>query len=114
MNPGRFRDLVVVQTVTTTIGSNYEQTPVFVDGGKFWAEVKIRGALELPDDMILQGLTQYHVRCEWNPIASSIRTDQRLKLETRNGLILNVTSTAEDSNGGRRIIEFVCERLEHD
>lgn len=113
MNPGRFRDLIVVQTKTTTIGDNYEQTPVYTDGSQFWGEVKLRGGLEIADDMILQGQTQFHVRCEWNPIAAAIRTDQRLKLKTRNNLILNVTSTAEDFNGGRRIIEFVCERLEH-
>lgn len=113
-NPGRYRDLITLQTEQVTVGENYAQTVVFVDAGQFWAEVKTVGGFEVLDTLVMQGQAQFRVRCEWNPIAAAIQTNQRLKLENRNGLLLNVTSTAEDMNGSRRTIEFVCERLEHD
>ena len=114
MNPGKYRDLVVLQEVSVVVGDDYGQTPTYTDGESFWANIMLNGGFEVLDGMVLQGETQFRIRCEWNPIAAAIRTNQRLKVSTRDDLLLNVTTTAEDADGRRKRIEFLCERLEHD
>jgi len=114
MNPGKYQDLIIVQTAGTEIGDSYEQTPIYTDGPQFWAEVKLLGGFEIAENMIMRGQNQYRVRCEWNPIAAGLKTDQRLKLAHRDNAILNITSMPEDIDGNRGRIEFVAERLEHD
>ena len=87
MNPGYYRDIVTVQTESTVVGADHRQTVSFVDGESFWCRLKLQGGFEITEDMIIRGESQFEVRCEYNPVAAALKTNQRLKVGTRNDLI---------------------------
>lgn len=114
MNPGYYRDYVTVQTESTVVGSDYQHTTTYADGDSFWARIELDSGFEITDDLVLQGESQFTIKCEFNPIAAAIKTSDRLKIGTRDDLILRVSSPPTDPKGDRKHLEFSAKRLEHD
>jgi SPP1 family predicted phage head-tail adaptor len=97
------RQLVTLQTATTTRGTVGQQTPTWSDAGTFFAQVKTLGGGEVVNARQVRAVNRYSVRLRYSGslFANGVLPTMRLLF---NGRILNVESA---TNTDERYREYV-------